>query len=230
MIYVFVCVSAGHAYTYYHKVLSTYIKYRAVSGVLRTITIDPHPLSTRTYIKYRAVSGVLRTITIDPHPLSTQRVCPPPAPKAGWRGGRLGDISEDARHWIGLLQYNPSTLIIIFCFSLAWQNQGTLWSESRVGSRESLVEKWRGWLWPQRSVWTSGHFRYKYFLFSTSGHNICEQHFQSLLPHSSFGHCFRPVLPALFLLIGLPVTTEVPYFRPMLRSVLSISVFIQHVR
>ncbi len=30
-------------------------------------------------------------------PLSTPRVCPPP------------NISEDARHWIGLLQYNPST-------------------------------------------------------------------------------------------------------------------------
>ncbi len=35
------------------------------------------------------------------NPLSTQRVCPAPAPKA--------NILEDARHWIGLLQYNPST-------------------------------------------------------------------------------------------------------------------------
>jgi hypothetical protein len=34
-----------------------------------------------TYLEYRAVSGVFRTI--DPPPLSTQRVCPPPAPKAG---------------------------------------------------------------------------------------------------------------------------------------------------
>jgi hypothetical protein len=34
-----------------------------------------------TYIEYSAVSGVFRTI--DPHPLSPQRVCPPPAPKAG---------------------------------------------------------------------------------------------------------------------------------------------------
>jgi hypothetical protein len=24
------------------------------------------------------------------------------------------NISEDARHWIGLLQYNPSTLILLF--------------------------------------------------------------------------------------------------------------------
>ncbi len=69
-----------------------------------------------TYIEYRAVSGVFRTI--DPsglHPLSTRSVCPPPAPKAGgytlaerWGGGGV-NISEDARHWIGLLQYNPST-------------------------------------------------------------------------------------------------------------------------
>ncbi len=50
-----------------------------------------------------------------PHPLSTQRVCPPPAPKAGrytlagrWGGGG-SIILEDARHWIGLLQYNLST-------------------------------------------------------------------------------------------------------------------------
>ncbi len=29
-----------------------------------------------------------------------------------WRGEGVGvNISEDARHWIGLLQYNPSTYI-----------------------------------------------------------------------------------------------------------------------
>jgi hypothetical protein len=37
-----------------------------------------------TYAEYRAVSGVFQTI--DPSPLSTQRVCPPPAPKAGGWG------------------------------------------------------------------------------------------------------------------------------------------------
>jgi hypothetical protein len=51
-------------------------------------------------------------------------VCPPPAPKAGGGGGggvgtlspggegvvgQYFNISEDARHWIGLLQCNPST-------------------------------------------------------------------------------------------------------------------------
>ncbi len=34
-----------------------------------------------TYVEYRAVSGVFQNI--DPHPLYTQRLCPPPAPKAG---------------------------------------------------------------------------------------------------------------------------------------------------
>jgi hypothetical protein len=54
---------------------------------------------------------------LTPHPLSTQRVCPPPASKAGGgryilarrSGGGGVNSSEDARHWIGLLQYNPST-------------------------------------------------------------------------------------------------------------------------
>ncbi len=56
-----------------------------------------------SYIEYRTVSGVFRTI--DPQPLSTQRVCPPPPYQR-----RGVSISEDARHWIGLLQYKPSTV------------------------------------------------------------------------------------------------------------------------
>jgi hypothetical protein len=71
------------------------------------------------YIEYRAVSGVFQHID-PPHPLSTQRVCPPPAPKAGGgvhtrrevRGWGV-NILEDARHWIGLLQYNPSTVLVL---------------------------------------------------------------------------------------------------------------------
>jgi hypothetical protein len=60
------------------------------------------------------VSGVFRTI--DPPPLSTQRVSPPP--KAGGVHtrravkGREVNISEDARHWIGLLQHNLSTVVM----------------------------------------------------------------------------------------------------------------------
>ncbi len=54
-----------------------------------------------------------------PSPLSTKRVCPPPAPKvggntlAGWWGGWGVNILEDARHRIGLFQYNLSTVIPI---------------------------------------------------------------------------------------------------------------------
>ncbi len=47
------------------------------------LELDPAKNKVLTYIEYRAVSGVFRTI--DP-PLSTQRVCPPPAPKAGGGG------------------------------------------------------------------------------------------------------------------------------------------------
>jgi hypothetical protein len=46
---------------------------------------------------------------LTPHPLSTQRVCPSPAPKGTHSPGGEGvNILEDARHWICLLQYNPS--------------------------------------------------------------------------------------------------------------------------
>jgi hypothetical protein len=71
-----------------------------------------------TYIGYRAVSGVFRSELLTLPPLYPQRVCPHPAPKAGGGGtyspGGKGvgfSISEDARHWIGLLQYNPYTTL-----------------------------------------------------------------------------------------------------------------------
>jgi hypothetical protein len=64
-----------------------------------------------TYIDYRAVSGVFRTIGPPPslHPARA------PAPKAGGTHSPGGEgmgvnISEDARQWIDLLQYNPSTV------------------------------------------------------------------------------------------------------------------------
>ncbi len=59
------------------------------------------------------MSGVFQNN--DPHPLSTQLGCPPAAQKAGGTHspGSEGvgvNILEDARHWIGLLQYNLSTI------------------------------------------------------------------------------------------------------------------------
>ncbi len=56
-----------------------------------------------TYIEYRAVSGLFRTTPHPPlHPsVSSHRGYT----LAGWRGGWGVNISEDPRHWIGLLQW-----------------------------------------------------------------------------------------------------------------------------
>ncbi len=61
------------------------------------------------YKEYRAVSGVFRTI--DPPPHLHQESVSSPRTKGGVRGWGV-NILEDARHWIGLLQYNPSTIHI----------------------------------------------------------------------------------------------------------------------
>jgi hypothetical protein len=70
--------------------------------VLLTCKYPPNQLHHKalTYVEYRAVSGVFQNI--DP---PTQRVCPPPAPKAGVGGGTHspggeGSIFWDARHII----------------------------------------------------------------------------------------------------------------------------------
>ncbi len=81
-----------------------------------------------TYVEYRAVSGVFQNID-PPRPLSTQRMYPHPASKAGGgntrraRGGG-GNILEDARHWMGLLQYNPSTVQKIRIATSATRSSG----------------------------------------------------------------------------------------------------------
>ncbi len=67
-----------------------------------------------THIEYRAVFGVFRTIE-PPPPLRAASVPPHTIGGGGKHSsggeGVLGvNILEDARHWIGLLQYNPSTL------------------------------------------------------------------------------------------------------------------------
>jgi hypothetical protein len=68
-----------------------------------------------TYIEYRTVSGVFRTIDPPPPPLPLASVSSPRT-KGGGGGTHSPGVegvgfnsSEDARHWIGLLQYNPST-------------------------------------------------------------------------------------------------------------------------
>jgi hypothetical protein len=64
-----------------------------------------------TYIEYRAVSGVFQTIDPPPplHPASVSSLRTKGAHSPGGEGGGGVNISEDARHWIGLLQYNPYT-------------------------------------------------------------------------------------------------------------------------
>ncbi len=80
-----------------------------------------HKVLTYVYREQSSVSGVFRTI--DPHPLSTQRVCPLPAggytlhtrrAVSGWGV----NSSDDARHWIDLLQYNPSTRVVHFRYTI----------------------------------------------------------------------------------------------------------------
>ncbi len=58
-----------------------------------------------TYVEYRAVSGVFQNI--DPPPPSPPSECVLPPHQR--RGGGV-NILKDARHWIGLLQYNLSTV------------------------------------------------------------------------------------------------------------------------
>ncbi len=72
-----------------------------------------------TYVEYRAVSGVFQNI--DPPPPSQPSECVLPPHQRwggvhtrrvvrGWGGGF--NFLEDATHWIGLLQYNPSTPLV----------------------------------------------------------------------------------------------------------------------
>ncbi len=68
-----------------------------------------------TYVQYRAVSGVFQNID-PPPPLHPANVSSPRTIGGGGgthlpggEGGWVVNILEDARHWIGLLQYNPST-------------------------------------------------------------------------------------------------------------------------
>jgi hypothetical protein len=61
-----------------------------------------------TYIEYRAVSGVFRTIEPS-SPLHPASMSSPAGTHSPGGEGMGVNIWEDARHGIGLLQYNPST-------------------------------------------------------------------------------------------------------------------------
>jgi hypothetical protein len=65
----------------------------------------PRSHKVLTYVEYRAVSGVFQNID-PPPPLHPASVSPL---RRAVRGVGGGNTLEDARHWIGLLQYNPST-------------------------------------------------------------------------------------------------------------------------
>ncbi len=81
-----------------------------------------------TYIEYRAVSGVFLTID-PPPPLDPSKWSSPRTEGGGytlagrWGGGGV-NISEDARHWIDLLQYNPSTG---YTHRMSWFTCAELW-------------------------------------------------------------------------------------------------------
>ncbi len=71
-----------------------------------------------TIIEYRAVSGVFRTID-PPPPFHPASVSSPRTKGGGYTlavGGWGVNISEDSRHWIGLLQYNLGCAIFAYIF------------------------------------------------------------------------------------------------------------------
>jgi hypothetical protein len=92
-----------------------YVQYSRASVKNRSC-FDPSDIMTQsTYMYiYRAQSSVWRLPNYWPHtPLHPASVSSP-EPKAEGTHSQGGEgvgvnISEDARHWIGLLQYNPST-------------------------------------------------------------------------------------------------------------------------
>ncbi len=94
---------------------------RSISSSAPTSTLMPSSPSTNgtgisikfLHIKSKEQCLASPELLTPPPPLHP--ACPPPAPKAGGthspggEGGGGVNILEDARPWIGLLQYNPST-------------------------------------------------------------------------------------------------------------------------
>ena len=83
-----------------------------------------------TYL-YRVQSSVWRLPNYWPPPLHPASVSSPRTKGGGhtlagqWEGGGQWwgvNISEDTRHWIGLLQYNPSTVPTLCCPGMHLEN------------------------------------------------------------------------------------------------------------
>ncbi len=75
---------------------------------IASFPFQPWMYSQSTYI-CRVQSSVWPLSPPPPTPFSTHRVCPPGGTHSLGGEGVVVNILEDARHWIGLLQYNPST-------------------------------------------------------------------------------------------------------------------------
>jgi hypothetical protein len=146
-----------------------------------------------TYVEHRAVSGVFQNIDPPPPPSPpSECVLPYPAPKAGGTHSPGGEgvgsqYLEDARHWIGLLQFNPSTWQTEavrherkisnagrkkkngLCRNRSMQtgSSGTLigWKSGQTTTYVPLWDRMEGaWLW-----WTQGRrFHYRWVVIVNS--------------------------------------------------------------
>ncbi len=121
-------LSANSAIYFYQKVSRK-------NGKLRVLVTDGLHHKVLTNVEYRAVSGVFQNIDPPPPTPSPRSECvlPPQQRRGGTHspgGEGVGvNILEDARHWIGLLQYNPSTgcTLKVFC--------KVRWTDQRVSDR-----------------------------------------------------------------------------------------------
>jgi hypothetical protein len=139
--------SHSHKYTTYILALaSSFCQiYKALKFVCLCPRLSVHKVLT--YVEYRAVSGVFQNID-PPTPLSTPAfgasskilTPPPPSPPAfGAGGGHTRravrgwgvNILEDARHRIGILQYNLSTLSVLYLhYEVYFPQRVTEWGEA----------------------------------------------------------------------------------------------------
>ncbi len=104
------------------------------------------------HIEYRAVSVVFRTIDPQP-PLPLASVSSSPRTK-GWGTHSPGsegvgvNISKDAWHWIGLLQYNPSTdggVWVASCIILFYTSEGLSagWADRYRRNSKIYTIRWK---------------------------------------------------------------------------------------